>query len=58
MISAEGRKGDAALLHGKQSAGFKTAEEYLGIKERQRQYLVKQGNPGRRRQGVEPQNQR
>ena len=35
------RKGDALLLAGKRSVSFRTAELYLGITERQRQYLVK-----------------
>jgi hypothetical protein len=35
------RKGDSSLLKGKIAVSFKTAEEYLGIGERQRQNLVK-----------------
>jgi hypothetical protein len=34
------RKGDPTLLAGKLAVNFKTAEQYLGIKERQRQDLV------------------
>lgn len=37
------RKGDASLLAGKSLVTFRTAQEYLGISERQRQSLVKQG---------------
>lgn len=37
------RKGDAALLQGKRSVSFATAEEYLGISERQRQKLMNSG---------------
>jgi hypothetical protein len=37
------RKGDGALLAGRSAVRFETAEEYLGIKERQRQALVKKG---------------
>ena len=37
------RKGNAALLHGKRSVTFATAEEYLGISERQRQKLMNSG---------------
>lgn len=35
------RKGDASLLADKQAVSFRTAEQYLGISERQRQNLVK-----------------
>lgn len=35
------RKGDASLLAGKRAVIFRTAEQYLGITERQRQNLVK-----------------
>ena len=35
------RKGDASLLVGKRAVSFRTAEQYLGITERQRQYLVR-----------------
>jgi len=35
------RKGDASLLAGKRAVNFKTAEQYLGLTERQRQNLVK-----------------
>jgi hypothetical protein len=38
------RKGDATLLAGKQVVNFRTAEQYLGITERQRQKLVKEGS--------------
>lgn len=37
------RKGDPTLLDGKGRVTFRTAEEYLGINERQRQNLVKSG---------------
>jgi hypothetical protein len=37
------RKGDSALLNGKESVSFRTAEHYLGIGERQRQSLIKRG---------------
>jgi hypothetical protein len=37
------RKGDATLLHGKRLVTFATAEEYLGISERQRQKLMNSG---------------
>jgi hypothetical protein len=39
--STQSRKGDASLLKGKRSVTFRTAEEYLGIGERQRQKLVR-----------------
>jgi hypothetical protein len=35
------RKGDASLLAGKRAVNFRTAEQYLGLTERQRQNLVK-----------------
>ena len=35
------RQGDASLLAGKHAVSFRTAEQYLGITERQRQNLVK-----------------
>jgi hypothetical protein len=35
------RKGDASLLAGKRAVNFKTAEQYLGLTERQRQNLVR-----------------
>jgi hypothetical protein len=35
--------GDSTLLAGKSLVALKTAEEYLGIGERQRQSLTKQG---------------
>jgi len=38
------RKGDPALLAGKDLVTFKTAEEYLGISERQRQSLMEKGS--------------
>jgi hypothetical protein len=37
------QKGDASLLAGKRAVSFWTAEQYLGITDRQRQYLVKDG---------------
>jgi hypothetical protein len=37
------RKGDNKLLEGKDAVCFKTTEEYLGIKSRQRQQLVNNG---------------
>jgi hypothetical protein len=37
------RKGDATLLGQKQFVSFKTAEQYLGISERQRQKLMNSG---------------
>lgn len=37
------RKADPALVDGKEFVSFKTAELYLGIKERQRQELMKSG---------------
>jgi hypothetical protein len=37
------RKGDVALLANKSLVSFRLAEEYLGISERQRQSLIKQG---------------
>jgi len=36
-----GRSGDATLIDGKQAVALKTAEQYLGIAERQRQHLIK-----------------
>jgi hypothetical protein len=41
--SAKARKGDATLLGQKQFVSFKTAEQYLGISERQRQKLMNSG---------------
>ncbi len=38
------RPGDAALIAGKESVNFQTAEQYLGIGERQRQHLIKKGS--------------
>jgi hypothetical protein len=38
-----GRKGDPALLGDTNAVNFKIAEEYLGIRERQRQKLIKSG---------------
>jgi len=38
------RKGDPALLDGKDRVSFRTAEQYLGITERQRQKLCKSGS--------------
>jgi hypothetical protein len=35
------RKGDGSLLAGKRAVNFRTAEQYLGLTERQRQNLVK-----------------
>ena len=35
------RKGDASLLAGKRAVNFRTAEQYLGLTERQRQNLVR-----------------
>jgi hypothetical protein len=35
------RKGDASLLAGKRAVNFRTAEQYVGLTERQRQNLVK-----------------
>ena len=37
-------KGDPSLIDGKDSVAFRTAEQYLGISERQRQSLVKSGS--------------
>ena len=37
------RKGDPTLLDRKDRVSFRTAEQYLGITERQRQHLVKSG---------------
>ena len=37
------RKGDSALLYGKDAVSFRTAEQYLGISERQRQHLISSG---------------
>jgi hypothetical protein len=37
------RKGDVTLLGQKQFVSFKTAEQYLGISERQRQKLMNSG---------------
>jgi hypothetical protein len=37
------RKGDGTLLAEKNAVSFKTAEQYLGIRERQRQHLIKRG---------------
>lgn len=37
------QKGDASLLAGKRAVSFRTAEQYLGITERHRQYLVRDG---------------
>ena len=37
------RKGDSTLLRGKDAVTFRTAEQYLGISERQRQNLVRSG---------------
>jgi len=39
--SGKKRKGDASLLSGKRAVTLRTAEQYLGISERQRQNLVK-----------------
>lgn len=37
------RKGDLSLIEGKRLVSFRTAEEYLGISERQRQNLMSDG---------------
>lgn len=42
--AVKSRKGDGTLLEGKSLVSFKTAEEYLGISERQRQNLMKKGS--------------
>jgi hypothetical protein len=39
------RKGDLSLLAGKRLVNFKVAEEYLGISDRQRQNLTREGGP-------------
>jgi hypothetical protein len=41
--AGKARKGDATLLGQKQFVSFKTAEQYLGISERQRQKLISSG---------------
>lgn len=41
---ADGRKGDPSLLDRKDRVTFRTAEEYLGVTERQRQNLIKRGS--------------
>jgi hypothetical protein len=40
-VPGKERKGDASLLADRRSVSFRTAELYLGITERQRQYLVR-----------------
>jgi hypothetical protein len=44
-------KGDPALLEGKHSVTFRTAEQYLGITDRQRKNLIKKGSLNTEGQG-------
>jgi hypothetical protein len=41
---ADERKGDPSLLGRKERVAFRTAEQYLGVTERQRQNLIKRGS--------------
>ena len=43
-VRAGGQKGDPSLLDRKDRVTFRTAEEYLGVTERQRQNLIKRGS--------------
>jgi hypothetical protein len=42
--AGKARKGDATLLGPKRLVNFRTAEQYLGISERQRQKLINSGS--------------